>query len=206
MSRRSGATREVSEVMECDTARQQMDGVEINPAVSAHLQRCAHCRSEAEFRCRVAATIAAMPRVNAPDGLLDQVMGAIRSSPAARRTQRRRALILHTWEIGWIGAACLLAAVLLASLAPWHSWAGALIPVEPPLRVGARSVEAARLAARAWGQMLGGAPASLDAASAAWRWLPWSWVGGGVAFVLGFFLLLSWQGKVKEEWEEAHAC
>jgi hypothetical protein len=183
-----------------------MDGVEIDPEVAAHLQSCAPCRSEAEFRGRVATAVRAMPHVTAPDGLLDQVMSAIRSSPAARRSRRRRALILHTWEIGWIGAACLLAAVLFAWLAPWRSWAGALVPMEPPLRVGAWSMEAARLDARAWGQVLGGAPASLDAVSAAWRWLPWSWVGGVVAFVLGFFLLLSWQGKVKEEWEEAHAC
>lgn len=192
--------------MDCDAARRQIDDGGMDPSAAAHLQSCARCRSEAEFRGQVAAAVAAMPRVTAPVGLLDQVMGAIRSSPAARRARRRRALILQAWEIGWISAACLLAAVLLAWFAPWHSWADALVARAQPVGFGAWSMECARAAAPVCQQMLSGLPVAQDVTSTASGWLPWSWVGSAVGFAGGLFLLLTWHGRMNDQGEDAHAC
>lgn len=191
--------------MDCDTARQEMDGDEVDPAVAVHVQSCASCRSEAEFRGRVATALASMPRVKAPEGLLDQVMGTLRSSPAARRA-RRRVLILHAWEIGWIGAACLLAMMLLTSLSPWRSWGGALVSEEMPMRLVTWAMSGAEPVVRAWGHLLREWQAPHGAVSALWGWLPYSWVSGAAGFVLGLFLLLTWQRKVDDEREEVHAC
>src|SRR5687768_10989320 len=100
--------------MDCEAIRQLMDD-ENDRRVHEHLESCAACRAEVEFRQRVAVAVAAMPRVPAPEGLAARVMAEVRPSPEVAQAVRRGLfLTLRPWELAWIGAGCLLLLAFLS--------------------------------------------------------------------------------------------
>src|ERR1700687_2578591 len=107
--------------MDCETARDKIVSGETDAEVQAHLEGCAACRGEFEFRDQVGAALAAMPRAAAPEGLLNCVLAEI-SGPAATRETAvpPRQLALRAWEIAGLSLLCLLLIGLLpALLARW---------------------------------------------------------------------------------------
>jgi predicted anti-sigma-YlaC factor YlaD len=194
--------------MDCEAIRRLMDEDGQDAGVAAHLESCAACRAEAEFRRRVAGAVAAMPRIAAPEGLVARVMAEVQRRPeVVPPVWRGLLLTLRPWELAWIGAACLL---LLALLSPF------LVRGEWPVPVSMGLPRTPLLTPDPW-------PLSPTIAAAVWRSLTgswhmaaeWgrSWIGisapwlvGAVAFALAFSLLLSWRpGGVRPEGEEAYA-
>src|SRR5438445_5749728 len=101
--------------MDCETFRQRTGEGQPERSVLEHLESCPACRAEVELERRVASAVASMPRVAAPSALLTAVMAELRASvPARRPSAPRPSLTLRPWEMGWLGAACLL----LVSLIP----------------------------------------------------------------------------------------
>jgi hypothetical protein len=114
---------------------------------------------------------------------------------------------LRPWEIGWLGAACLLLIALVPALfggsirsvvAPLSSWSSGWTA---PLATASADLPAFRI-----GDL------NLSAFLETARNLPtpgtsMTWISGAAAFALGFFLLLSWHGPARrtDEWEDAHA-
>jgi hypothetical protein len=213
--------------MECEAARGLMADGEFQGAVAAHLEGCPVCRAEAEFRRRVAAAVAALPRERAPEGLVAGVMVEVRQRPEAARPAAlhhagsvgggrpadypRPQLALRPWEMGWVGAFCLaLLAIVPTALSRWTwSWAPDLSPGSLWAWVATLRVEGAGPLGglRAWGHELSGV----------WSWLlergaggagPWlTGLCGAAAFAVGFYLLLSWreEGGGMQAMEDAHA-
>src|SRR5947209_613833 len=72
-------------IMDGETVRERMADGEATGAIAAHLERCASCRAEVEFGRRMAAAVAALPRVSAPKGLADHVMAELRSLAPIRQ-------------------------------------------------------------------------------------------------------------------------
>src|SRR5438876_5077302 len=93
--------------MDCETVRERMADGEAAGAIAAHLERCASCRAEAELGRRMAAAVAALPRVSAPEGLADHVMAELRSlAPIRQPSSSLPRLRLRTWEASWLFALC----------------------------------------------------------------------------------------------------
>src|SRR6266851_9757243 len=110
--------------MDCATVRQRMDEGQTEHSVLEHLESCPACRAEVEFDRRVAAAVALMPRVQAPPTLLGSVMAELRpTAPVHRPISPRPPLSLRAWEMGWLGAACLLLIALIP--AAFARWVGA---------------------------------------------------------------------------------
>jgi hypothetical protein len=102
--------------MDCDLARQLIEDGSEGADLASHLSRCPECRREAVFTTQVALAVAALPRVQAPEGLFQGVMTVLASqSPEARRARHRLPFLLRSWELGWIGFACL---ALVAGVSP----------------------------------------------------------------------------------------
>jgi len=221
--------------MECEAARGLMADGEFQGAVAGHLEGCAACRAEAEFRRRVAAAVAALPRERAPEGLVARVMAEVRQRPEAARPAVRhhalasrggagvraaddpvllagtRPLALRPWEMVWVGAFCLaLLAIVPTTLSRWSwPWAPDLTPGSLWAWVATLRVEGAGPLGglRAWGHEL----------TRLWSWLlergaggagPWlTGLCGAAAFAVGFYLLLSWRGEGggMQAMEDAHA-
>jgi hypothetical protein len=194
--------------MDCKIARQMMHEERRDRSVHAHLESCPACRAAAELDRRLAAAIASIPRVPAPRGLVGAVMAELRPSARGHRPNSPRPpWTLRPWEIGWLGAACLLLIALVPALsggsirpvvAPFTSWFSAWIASLAtassdlsPLRVGGVHLSALLETAR-----------NLPTPTSS---LPW--LSGAAAFAFGFFLLLSWNGPARrtDEWEDAHA-
>jgi hypothetical protein len=189
-------------MMDCATARRLIDEGEDDCSLAVHLHRCAACRKEAESDRQVTAAVAAMPRVAAPDALRRRVMDQLRTTPAVRPA-RRTPLALQPWEIGWIGAACLLLTLIVCILPPWGSWRAALVPAAFPVAGVSLPPAGFSAMAQAWTRGLTGlfGPAGMD--RSAWSGVPAAWWCGALGFMLGFFSLLTWHGKggPREEWE-----
>jgi hypothetical protein len=194
--------------MDCKIAREMMHEERRDRSVQAHLESCPACRAAAELDRRLAAAIASIPRVPAPRGLVGAVMAELRPSARGHRPNSPRPpWTLRPWEIGWLGAACLLLIALVPALsggsirpvvAPLSSWFSGVIA---PLATASADLPAFRIG----GLNL---PAFLETA----RNLPtpaglMTWLSGAAAFAFGFFLLLSWNGPARrtDEWEDAHA-
>jgi hypothetical protein len=114
---------------------------------------------------------------------------------------------LRAWEIGWLGAACLL----LIALAP-ALFGGSVRAIVAPLSSWFSGWTASL--ATASGDLsafrTGGLDPSVFLQTA--RNLPplgtsMTWISGAAAFALALFLLLSWHGTAgrTDEWEDAHA-
>src|SRR5437773_2535956 len=109
--------------MDCKTVREQIADGEATRAIASHLERCAVCRAEAELNQRIAAAVAALPRVSAPEGLPGQVMAELRSHAPIRPTSSRLPrLRLRPWEAGWLVALCL--SLLLGGWLVGGTWTG----------------------------------------------------------------------------------
>lgn len=189
--------------MECERALALIEAGEQDALVAAHLEQCPECRAEAAFARRVAAAVAAMPRVPAPEGLLERVMAEVRAPEAARPVGRRRPLALAPWEIGWVAALCLL---LLAFLPP--SVVSSQWPVISVARAQWASLmgAAGRLltslqASGAEQDSLGGLWRMLGQPGGGWSGALWMWVPGAAAFALALYLLLSWRAGDRSVWE-----
>lgn len=209
--------------MECETARQMIEDGVPRGALAAHLEGCAACRAEAEFRQRVAAAVASMPRERAPEGLVAHVMAEVRQRPeAASHSARsvgggrpadylRPQLALRPWEMGWVGAFCLaLLAIVPTALSRWSwPWAPDLSPGSLWAWVATLRVEGAGTLGglRAWGHEVTGLWSTLleRGAGGAGPWL--TGLCGAAAFAVGFYLLLSWRGEGggMQAMEDAHA-
>jgi len=196
--------------MECDTVRQLTEDEPLDSSVIVHLASCPACRAEAEFGRQLAAAVASIPRVPAPAGMAASVLAAIQPATRPLRPARPRpSLLLRPWELGWLGAACLLLIALLKAafgtwvspvavqLSPWLSgWT-------PPQANAAGALSALRTWALNQANSLGSSRDLL----ASWTGPSFAWICGAVAFAFGLFLLLSWHGGAgsKDTWEDAHA-
>jgi anti-sigma factor RsiW len=198
--------------MDCETARRLMEDGGHEGAVAAHLEGCAACRAEAEFDRRVAAAVAAMPRARAPEGLVARVMAEVWQHPeAARPAARLPQLALRPWEMGWVGALCLLLLALLPTALDRWAWAGAsdlspgwLWEWVASIRLGGAGAIAGP---QAWGHDLAGLWHAVlqQGPLGAGTWL--TGLCGAAAFAVGFYLLLSWRAENggMQAMEDAHA-
>src|SRR4051794_31858300 len=100
--------------MDCADARRMSDEGSTDPALVSHLQECPSCRREAEFAHRVAAAVAVLPQVHAPEGFVEGVMAAVRQRPLPVRQPRRTAsLHLRPWELGWLSVSSLALLIMI---------------------------------------------------------------------------------------------
>ena len=196
--------------MDCETVRQLMDEGQWNASMAAHLEACAKCREEAEFARRIAAAVASLPRARAPERLIGLVMADLQPSAGVRHPVRRLpALVLRPWEVGWLGAACLLL-VVLVPLAFREALPTAATLLSSWLSGSTASLTSAAGAGSLLQVWALGLFASLGAAQNVTRpgtEAPITWLCGAAAFALAFLLLLSWNGGAgsRDPWEDAHA-
>jgi anti-sigma factor RsiW len=193
--------------MDCEVVHARVDESPPDPEVLEHLGRCSACQAEMQFNGRVAAAVGTMPRVPAPDGLLEKVMAAVRGQAESLPVRRAPVLLLRPWELAWIGVACLALLGLLSRLLPgWpHGWSA-------PGAAAGLSGWMRRLSNAAWDE---GGPFRRLWESGAGRLAMvaggdggvWVWACGAAGFALAFYLLLSWNrssGGVGTM-EDAHA-
>jgi len=190
--------------MDCGTVRERMDDGEAAGAIATHLELCAGCRDEAELGRRMAAAVAALPRVSAPEGLVDQVMAELGTiAPMHETAPRLPRLRLRAWEAGWLFALCVAlligawvlargaAGMALRDTSVWlQAWVRDLLPALPH---AAPDLSMGNGVVRETMAVVSG--------------IPLSWLLGLVGFGLGLFWLLSWHGQMGPhgEWEDAHA-
>jgi hypothetical protein len=198
-------------VIDCKVARRLIDDDIESPHLQGHLEQCAACRHESEFAETIASAVAALPRTCAPESLVDVVMAALASRPAATSAGRQR-LLLRTWELGWITFACLaLLCIVLSSLAVW---------------LGVAPLQGLAAYLGGWADRLRGSTGSTMAHSVTGAWLelekigrigmgrlgdwngPWAMSLGGIAvFAVALALLLTHprNGTLGSRTEDAHA-
>jgi anti-sigma factor RsiW len=194
---------------ECDAVRQLLEGDAQDPRVARHLEQCAACRAESAFQQRITAAVAGMQRVPAPEGFAAKVMAQVQSRPAVVPPVRRAPpLLLRPWELGWLGAACLLLLVWLSQRVLTGSW-----PVFVSMRLPQTSIVTSDVwpltsapFADAWQSLTGIGPLVSEWGSG-WTGTPAPWLAGAVAFAVAFALLLSWRpgGRGQTEGDEAYA-
>ena len=197
--------------MECETDRQSFDAGDPEAAVAAHLANCPACATEMALSLRMAAAVASLPRIKAPDALVGRVMAELRlGAQTSQRPPRLPAFVLRPWEIGWLGAVCLLLLVGIpvvlggwptqGSLSGWSLFAS----WRAPLRSSALGL---MTELQQWKLDFGGAGRLTQQMAALWSAMPLPWVLGAAGFAIALLWLLSRHGEVgrRPEWEDAHA-
>ena len=180
--------------MECQDARRMADEGGMDLALASHLEHCPACRQEAQFARRVAAAVAVLPQIRAPEGFAEGVMAAVRQRAVAVRQPRRSAsLILRPWELAWLVLSGHVLLILLTfELRGWLGSRGlnSLLTILAGWANGLWTSGGTQLWSwthgPSWPRPFGADNSSvLSQVSFGWWW-------GGAMFALALYLLLTW--------------
>lgn len=199
--------------MNCETARELLDLTPSDSDLQAHLRQCLACRAEARFTHQVLAAVSALPRVAAPASLSPAVMASVRRNIALPAHPRKlMPLLLRPWELGWVALMFLLVLAAVPAIVASRPPRG--IPMMPTqsfaeaLLGASAAFDSWKAQVVVWWEALSsdlGRLSDLSPSGAGRSMIVWAC--GAVAFILGFHLLLTWQGRggAAISKEDAHA-
>jgi hypothetical protein len=158
----------------------------------------------------MAAAVASLPRVPAPKGLVDRVMAELRHvAPVEHPARPFPPLVLRPWEMGWLGAICLLLVVGISmlmggwELSGWAALGASLLVWLESVKV---SVHGLMVSVSQWPADLTGMRSVLHDTADFWSGKAFSWLLGATGFAIALGWLLSRPGPsgARGEWEDAH--